>query len=199
MEAFVRALARFIARDIPYIVGGISVIVAGAALLGVTIPTNMSTTLALFIAGVGYAIGFAIQEGLSLTPLLNTSVKVKPSKLIIYLYERSTRFNWKEPAEFDPFDTYLRMYAELPQERIAAIERMNSLKHVGATMGANWLVCSVLLLLGGIVHESINQVVLGGSCLVISGILLLIAGIQGMQAYKALGWLSTSFPVRDTD
>jgi hypothetical protein len=194
MEAFVKALEKFIFRDISYVIGGTSIIVAGSLLVGDILPSDISTPIVLFIAGIGYAIGWAVQDGLSLTGLINTSVKINTNKFLIFFWEIYTRMPWKEPPQFDPLDVYLRMYYDFPPEKVAPIERMISLSHVGNTIGANWLVCSFLLFIGSIIHASKVQFAVAISGFVVSSILMLLGWLQAMQEYVSLGWLAKRLP-----
>ena len=66
MNEIIKAFSRFIGRDIPYLLGGASVIFSGAYLFGISFNEKIFTPYLVFICGVSYVVGFAIQEVFSL-------------------------------------------------------------------------------------------------------------------------------------
>ena len=198
MEALVRALSRFIARDIFYAPGSLSVIFSFMVAMDVDPPSNLPTPHILFAVGIGYVLGYAIHDGFALTPFVNASLVVHPNWFLIALYERLARMKWQAPENFDAFGTYLRMYSDLSPEQTAPIERMISLNHIGTTMGANGIVSFVLF--GLVWYWGDSSAIKGVLCIssfVLSVLLLCLAYLQAMETHRALGQLRERFRKED--
>lgn len=185
MEALVQALGRFATRDIPYIVGGLSTILAFSLAMEVPIPEDPATPLLFFMIAISHPIGYAVQSAISLTPLVTTSSVVQPQDVLVWCYKRWTKMSWKMPAEFDAHSAYYGMYGML-QDKIAPIERVIFLKHVGTAVGTNWLLCSFLLAFSGIRSCNSKMFVLAGAALLLASFLILFGWLQAMEQCLAL-------------
>jgi len=186
METLVRALGRFVSRDIPRVLGGMSVVISFLLLFDLSIPYDASTPVILFAAGVAYVLGYLLEGILSMTPLINTSVVVQAPKLMQRLYRSWARRPFSVPTSFDSYAEYFRMYAEATPESTAAIERIITLKHIGTTMGANWLVCSLLLGIKCGLQYTHLYVALAVMALVASLALITLGWLQALQVNQAL-------------
>lgn len=145
MDELVKALRYFIARDVLYIVGGGSVCAAVLYTLGRLPHGDVATWLLVLGAGIAYGAGYAIQEMLSLTPLLTTAPVLTPGRLVRALYGRFTLSQWTDvdtrlwPQRWDQFE-------KTADERIyGQFQRIIALKHVGSALGSNWLVVAGIL------------------------------------------------------
>src|SRR5467141_701231 len=87
MDSLVRALGRFVTRDIPYVIGGSSMILVFLKLMNYQFPTDPadpltpSTALLLLAVGIAHPLGYAVEETMSLMCLVNTSIVIKHSWL----------------------------------------------------------------------------------------------------------------------
>lgn len=188
MDALVRALGRFAARDIPYLIGGMSVILAFLTLIEIPFPTDPSTAQLLLFVGIAYPVGYVVPEAISLTGLLNTSIVLKDKRLLPLLkpcFRRWARKGWSVPPDFNAHSAYYRMYAK-PADEVAPIERVMFLEHIGTAIGSSWLICA--LLFAGSWSRTGNSkfLVVAATALVLSLLLILFGWLQLMEANLAL-------------
>jgi hypothetical protein len=187
MNSLVRTLGRFVTRDIPYIIGGLSIMLALWISLGlpVSVPSDTSTAVLLAVVGVAHPIGYVVQEAMSLTPLVNTSYVVKKNgPLLRWCFQRWERAGWSE-KEFDAYAAYLRMYRGSPKV-YAPVERILFLQHIGSAIGSSWLVCTVLLAISGLITAKYRILGISGVAGALSLLLLLTSQLQGMQLHLTL-------------
>jgi hypothetical protein len=86
MDSLVRALGRFATRDIPFVIGGLSIILAFLTLIQFRPPREPSAALLLLSIGVAYPVGYIAQETLSLMQLVNSSIIIKQTWFLPFLY-----------------------------------------------------------------------------------------------------------------
>lgn len=153
MESIVKALQQFLTRDLLYILGGGSVILCVLSLFEIAVPT-LTNPQAIFVAGIAYVVGYVIQEIISFTPILTTA-HFKPNGLVRFLYRKFNNSELRVNPEIMNLTAFLNIYPDLHDRQINQIERTITLKHVGATMGANWLVSSMFLGLSA--HKSVTS------------------------------------------
>src|SRR5215471_14879795 len=189
MDTLVRALGRFVARDIPFVIGGLSIILAFFTLMDFRFPTDPSTAQLLFSVGIGYPVGYVAQEAMSLTGLVSSSIIIKePPSWLKNCFNRWAKEPWSLPSDFKARPTYYEMYAKSPDET-ARIERPIFLKQIGTAIGSSWLVCSFLL---AISWWRTGNSSLGGVAVVafiLSLLLILFGWLQTMEANLALSQL----------
>ncbi len=186
MEEIGKVLGRFATRDIPFIVGGVSVIFSFLWLVDIPIPINPSISIVIFTAGIGYVIGYAIQDGLRLISLVNASVEIKSNKFLRFCYARWMQRPWMVDSEFDAVAEYFRMYQELNTESLAPIDRIISLKQVGNAVGGSWLVCCFLLLAKSLAVPSRISWALCLATGAFSLLLILLGWLQAMHLNEIL-------------
>jgi hypothetical protein len=202
MENLVKALGRLATRDIPHIIGGASVILSFLYLFAnLSIPIDLSTPEVLLFVGIAYVVGYTIQDTLGLTPIINSSIVVRPGAFLKWLYKKWARTEWEVAKNFDIYREYVQMYIHLNFEQTTAIERIIFLKTIGNSTGSNWLVASLLLGIKGLNTPTTFNISLAVSAFIISVILILLGWLQGLQAIKALFELhkaSSSNPAKNT-
>jgi hypothetical protein len=146
MDELAKAFQRFIARDLIFIVAGGTVITAFLYNFGAgRIPSsNDHIALYLLLAGVAYVVGYAIQDGLSLTALLTTASVQTPSPFVRWLYRRFTRTEWVDIANIDLAQAQQRIPDGEPRVQH---ERIITLKQVGTAAGPSFALSGLLFLL----------------------------------------------------
>ncbi len=70
MDELIKALGRFVARDLVFIVGGSTVILSTVYSFGRLSAVDLSVPYYLLGAGFSYVLGYAIQGLFGLTPIL---------------------------------------------------------------------------------------------------------------------------------
>lgn len=149
----IRALRHFITRDIMYLVGGASVGITLLHVSGQPLTKDYPTAIWLWAAGAAYGVGYVIQEILSLFSILTTAPVLKPKRLVKWLYRRFTRTDWLcvDPSAWE---TKRKRFEEKALERTyAQYQRTIGLKHIGSTLGANWLVCGFILVIYAVTNN----------------------------------------------
>ena len=187
MENLIKALGRLAIRDIPFIIGGASVILSFLNIFFIPPkPTDLTTPIVLLFTGIAYVIGYIIQDTLGLTPIINTSIVAKPGAFLKWLFEKWARTEWRVAKEFDVYHEYIQLYIHLTPEQSAAIERIIFFQTLGNAVGSNWLIASLLLGVKSIISPISFNIALAISTFVISVLLILLGWLQGMQAAQAL-------------
>lgn len=183
----IRALRYFITRDIMYLVGGASVGITLLHVSGQPLTTDYPTAIWLWAAGVAYGVGYAIQEILSLSRILTTAPVLKPKWLVKWLYGRFTRADWRcvDPSAWQ---TKRKRFEEKAFERTyAQFQRIIGLKHIGSTLGANWLMCGIILVVYAATNNKMHfdwvdfDWVLALATLFLSVGLIAMAWVKGAQ------------------
>ncbi|MEM1056504.1 MAG: hypothetical protein AAGI52_13355 [Bacteroidota bacterium] len=152
MNELVRSLSQFISRDIFYILGGASVLASGLYALGELDRLGTSTPEYIFFAGLSYVIGYAVQDGLSLTPLVSTkglsgSDPHNPNRFVRWLYRRFERKPWGHiPREFDRPKASRDLRRPGNEGLVIVYERVVTLKQIGTTMGPCFFLAGCFLL-----------------------------------------------------
>lgn len=149
MDELAKAFKDFIARDLIFIIGGSSVVLAFLYLFDCFHPYDrFPVPYYLIAAGIAYTIGYALQDFFCLTPLVKTTyLYPTPSNCFVQcLYSRFLRGKpWADTQglDLDRADDWIK---EKPHQR-AEYERIITLMQVGTTMGPCSLVSGVLVLL----------------------------------------------------
>lgn len=180
MDEIIKAMQRFLARDLLYILGGGSVIFSALICFQITLPENPGAFVLIFTAGIAYVIGFAIQELISLTPFLKTA-HFKPKKFTKWIYKVFNSMTLEVNDKIDNISPFIHTYQNLNERQIEQIERIINLKTVGAAMGSNWLVASVFLAIHAVRQPSILTIFMAVSVAFLGIFLLIIARVKGAQ------------------
>lgn len=183
MDELAKTLKDFITRDLLYIVGGGTAGLSFCYLFEVAVPPSPSTALALLGAGIAYGVGYAIQDGLSLTPIVTTAPVVNPGPIVRFLYRRCVRTAWS-PIEPAAFKTAQEAFTTIATDRdYAQWNRIVSLKHIGSTLGSAGLVAALLLVAAAAVRSEGKSVAvaLAAGALILSAMLLGLSWVKGGQ------------------
>lgn len=187
MGELVKALKHFVTRDLVYLVGGGAVLSSFLYLFDRLPLGAISTPLALLGAGISYVVGYAIQDGFSLTPLVTTQFLPKPPPLVQWLYQRFTHREWKAIGEDLELAEWNDAIATTDDDwRVANYQRLITLKQVGTTGGSNGLVASVLLAIKAFLTGAPFDIALAAGGLGLSVLLLGLGWIKAAQQTEFL-------------
>ena len=146
MSELIKALGRFVARDLIYVIGGTTVILSFLYLFNCFSSDELPLAYSLFGAGLAYVVGYAIQDLCCLVGLVTMADYFEPNRFVKWLYRRFTREDWCSIERFDTYGAHLAIYTrETETADLAIFERVVSLRQVGATMGPCSLVSAVFL------------------------------------------------------
>lgn len=81
MNEFVKSLRNFLARDLLYIIGGTCVVASFLYLFGKLPEKQPPIPYLIILAGVAYAIGYAVQDSMSFFPIVTSRHIDGPGKL----------------------------------------------------------------------------------------------------------------------
>jgi hypothetical protein len=187
VSELIAALRHFITRDLLYVVGGGAVILSFLHLFD-RIPdtSTIPTAIYLLTAGFSYGIGYAIQDGLSLTGLITTSSVTEPGWFVRGLYERFTGHSWLLEKGFDPESATVTVTAYAPDESMVELRRIISLKHIGTTLGSSGLVCTVLLAAKAVQTGDAFDITLDVAVLLLGAVLSVLGWVKGAQQTQRL-------------
>lgn len=177
-----KALRYFITRDVMYLVGGGSVCVTLLYVSGQPLTKEYPTGIWLLAAGVAYGVGYAVQEILSLFPCLTTAPVLKPNRLVRWLYRRFTLTNWS-CIDRSAWPKKMQTFEEnAPSRTFAQFQRIIGLKHIGSTLGANWLVSGCVLGIYAASNQGskLDFVLVFGTLFLATG-LIAMAWVKGAQ------------------
>lgn len=181
-EAF-KAFGTFIYRDMLYVVGGITVLLAFRYSFDGP-PMSSDTSTLIYVGFLGYVIGYALRELLSVVGFVTTAYrKLKPWQL--WIAEKfAPDEDWADlpdPGRIRMGKLRQCMDAHIPDGTRKRIERTNNLKHLGAS-GASFLVVALLLLFGAYKHKcAIWIIALAISAFLLALILGCMSHIKGAQ------------------
>lgn len=180
MDSFVKAVEKFLTRDLLYILGGGSLIFSILYYFNIALPEKLESYQIIFGAGIAYVLGYIIQEIISLTPILTTS-HFKPNRFVRWLYKRFSNNDLSKDLNMTNLEAFFTIYPSLSDRQIEQIERTITLKHVGSTMGANWLVSSLFTLLKALESYSSFDIFMAIGLLLLSLFLIFLSWIKGAQ------------------
>ncbi len=185
MDNIIKALEKFLTRDLLYILGGSSILLSIGFYFELQLPSSVENYLLCFYIGVSYVIGYIVQETISLLPILTTA-HFKPNTFIKKIYKIFNNHDFNENIQLNNIVSFTKIYPSLSDKQAEQIERTITLKHVGATMGSNWLVCSIFLIISA-THSPCNfKIFLASSIFILSLFLILISWVKGAQQIMML-------------
>ena len=194
LSNLIKALSDFISRDIMYLVGGGSIFVTLYYVSEQSLPNDYPAPMWLLAAGMAYGTGYAIQEILCLFPFLTTAPVFSPGRFTRWLYRRFTLDDWRSVERSDWEMNHQRFYVRAKDRNFAEYQRILALMQIGSTLGANWLVCSIILWIYAGLHAAkcqftLTEIVLASSTLGLSLGLISTCWIKGLQQIKyILDW-----------
>lgn len=146
MNEFVKSLRNFLARDLLYIIGGTCVIASFLYLFDRLPEEQPPIPYLVILAGVAYAIGYAVQDSMSFLPIVTSRHIDDPGKLSRCYYWCFTRREWMPVSERVDFPKdYYRAVDNMSEREIEEFRRLITLKHIGTSIGSNLLVAFVFL------------------------------------------------------
>ena len=101
MSELIKALGRFVARDLIYVIGGTTVILSFLYLFNCLSSDELPLAYSLFGAGLAYVVGYAIQDLCCLVGLVTMADYFEPNCFVKRLYRRFTREDWCPIERFD--------------------------------------------------------------------------------------------------
>jgi hypothetical protein len=144
VNELVRALNRFVGRDLVYVVAGAAVVLTFLYVFG-RLPKSGSewpTAVYFLAAGIGYIVAYTIQDGCSVLRLVSTAPPYTAWSPLRWMYRRFTREIWEDiPLGF----TFDRAAANIPERQTVEFGRNIMLMQIGTTGGPCGLLCAGLL------------------------------------------------------
>ncbi len=203
MDEIVKGLGKFLNRDLMYIIGGISFILSITYAFGFSFneiePFTKNNVIIVFILGIAYVFGYVNQEILSLTPVLTTGQIKNPNKFLKCIFRRFTKTEYTEIDDIDYTFERIKLLKEFKEQELQDFERVISLKHIGSTIGSNWLMSSAILIIRCIINGESYIVWMLTFYLLISSIaLILLSWIKGMQQYSTMSYLLKQIDNKNT-
>jgi hypothetical protein len=143
-------IERFITRDVNYLIGGGSILVAFLHAFDELAPTDWPLISQLFAAGIAYVLGYAMQDLFSIWGIVTTAPSSKPPKFLWRAYKRFTGRAWlpRRLCGIDlPGKEGRLVREEFGKNDVARIEyeRRVSLMQIGTTMAPCALMVSIIL------------------------------------------------------
>jgi hypothetical protein len=185
MDELLKMIKHFITRDVAYLIGGSSILLAFSYSFGVDWRAELPLPLYLVFTGIAYVLGWAVQD---LAGVIRIARTVPPRKLyfpITLAYKLFTGLEWKNiETKDDLMQVTLRLSDE--QDKIQH-QRIATLKHVGTTMGPSCLISAVCLLHAQPASSSVRfDGILFWATLALAAAFLLLGWIKAAQESKFL-------------
>ena len=180
MNSVIKALQQFLTRDLLYVLGGSSILLSIGWYFGLAVPEKSNNAILFFVIGIAYVIGYLIQELVSLTPILTTS-HFEPNKFISWLYQKFTNHELVLSEKMTNNTAFVELYSQMEDRQIQQIERTITLKHIGSTIGSNWLISSIFIVLKAMETKENLHTFVAIAISSASVFLLILAWIKGAQ------------------
>lgn len=177
MDELFKALRHFIVRDLVFVVSGGAVVGAFLYRFDRLPKAEDSWVVLALLAGLGYFVAYALQDGLSITRLVTTADLKEPNAFVKWLYRRFTYRDW------------VAITVDLQEARdkitddkiLARLERIVTLKQVGTAGAPSLLACAVLFFSRWWARAEPFDVVVALSSGVFAVVLLALAWLKGAQ------------------
>jgi len=105
MNEFIKAIGKFLSRDLMYVIGGTSFLLSAAFALGFEFKAIESITqnnvITLLLLGIAYVSGYINQEALSLSPIITTNQIKNPNIFLKWLYKKFTNSDFQEQNDIE--------------------------------------------------------------------------------------------------
>lgn len=160
MEILEKSLNKLLTRDIFYIIGGVSIILAFLFYFDkFSFNNKIEYYTVILILLISYVIGYLTQEFLSLFRIVRTTLPKYVMSIDRILYKIFTGLECISPKEGKTKDTEKNNYQILDTdlqgvflkgkdlEKLYYHKRIIDLKQIGSTIGSNWLICSIIIFL----------------------------------------------------
>lgn len=176
MDQLFAALRRFLTRDLVFVISGGAVVGAFLHLFD-RLPTPADSLILYgLLAGLSYFLAYALQDLLSLTPLMTTTAVTNPNRFVRWLYRRYEHRPW-QPVLPGLDESYHRFPND---EQWAEFQRIVTLQLIGTAGGPCLVGCGVLFLLRWRVH-----------CIQFDLTLAVVSSLLGV-ALVCLSWLKAA-------
>jgi len=193
MEEFFKALRHFLTRDIVFMIGGGSVVGIFLRHFHQVPSADSHIVLFLLLGGISYAVGYALQDGFSITHLTTTTKPRRLCWIARAAYERFTREKWKDIPDSVEFDTARRYIYEDNEHEQARYQRLITLRQVGGTLGPCALVSSALFFWTWLDTRASFDLAGAVAALVLSIIFSILSWIKAAEHAKMLErWYTNS-------
>lgn len=149
MDEFVKAVRRFIVRDLLYVIGGSLVMFALLSGLHKMPGPTAQVHEYLFLCGMAYVAGYTVQDTTSMLGITSTRNISRPHRLARWCYERFSGERWAETRvdRSDLLFLVTRVHSRLRLDILMAErERYITLMQMGTTMGPCCVLASLILL-----------------------------------------------------
>jgi len=191
MNEFIKAVSKFISRDVSFVIGGGSIIGSFIFLFDPKLLKDLQPLpiwFLLFLAAVAYVVGFVTQEGFSLMSIVTTAAISPGKNYLKHLFEVWDRSKWEVPDYFNDLKWYLSVLdsGDKNQRLIDCIERIINLQIMGAAVGSSWFVSTVLLTVKSCLEPEPVNIAMTFFTLMFSVVLIECSWLQGMMRRKAL-------------
>lgn len=177
MDELVKALQKFLMRDLAFILGGSAVLLSFLAAFDGMPKETTPTVWYFFGGGFAYVVGYAIQEWFVILHGVRTKAGVQPPSIAKWLYERFERRPltkmFYSGSDYDQAKKILLTRA--PERLQADHERTESLKQFGNTIGPCMLISAGILAAGPLLNQvGLRSALVGGG--IFLGLALVLCG-----------------------
>ena len=191
MDALVKGLGRFLARDFVFIVAGSGVILTFCYVFDRLWILEMPNALYFVAAGFAYVVGYAIQDLVSLTRLFTMADFFKPGRLERTIYRRFEGHEWREIEPFDAGAVRSELdrppeQGGLPEGTRLRFERLVSLRMIGSAVGSSSLLCAALLVYRALQFREPFDVGLAVALFLLACGLVALARLKSLQQLELM-------------
>jgi hypothetical protein len=179
MDELFKALRHFIARDLVFVIGGGTVLAAALYTFGKLPDGDEPFLLYLLAVGIAHAVGYALQDGFSLTGLTTVTPPRKLIRPLRWFFERFTGDKWEDIE--DEIDLQGARDRIKEERDIANFERIINLGQVGTTMTPSSLATAVFMVFRACDSGSRFDWFLVGAASVLAVVFLILAWIKAAQ------------------
>ncbi|MCB1048613.1 MAG: hypothetical protein KDC10_15560 [Calditrichaeota bacterium] len=143
MDELFKSIRHFLARDIAFVVGGNTLLIAAAYSFEVLPLKDLPAALWIACIGFAWVLGYALQDGASVIGIVGTDFPRKLSGPIKAIFKHFTGEEWKQPEVHDDLEKMAD--AIVGEARIAEFERIRTLLQVGCTMTPAMMASTIVL------------------------------------------------------
>jgi hypothetical protein len=138
--------------------------------------------------GFAYALGYTIQDGLSLTGIVTTHIIKEPGHIVKCLYKRLTHEQWKPVGNIDVDKATDWVTEDKAEQELGEFQRIVTLRFIGTAVGPCAVVSGMLVLMKWLFirraafdREAIFDFWLALAALSLGVVLLALSWIKGAQ------------------
>ena len=185
MEEIAKIIKHFFYRDFAYIISGGMVIWCFLNLFNRSDLQSLSNPQWLFLAGLAYAIGYALQDCLaSLGCLVTVGLVWNPRKYVKWLFRTFEKRDWT-PISAAPTDEYIVVISSDNETLKGTLIRYTNLQSISAAVGSGSALSFLFLLAKSIWTGDQFDIALATSALLLAFALCNLSWLKGAQIAKA--------------